>query len=696
MRKILFAGVLLIGMLVSVVHGEVVTQAHTEVELVSEVKSIQPGSKFWIGLRMKHEPEWHTYWKNPGDSGLATSIDWRLPPSLKAGPILWPLPSKIVVPLLISYGYEGETLLPIEFEMTSSGSSVQEVEIAATVKWLACKESCVPGKAQLHLTLPVSKDAPLPDERWLTLFSNARNQLPLKQSNFEIHAQRCGENLCFEFVSSGAIEEALSGVEFFPDDAHLIQHAAKQIWMKQGKGAVLSVPLVSGVKFPDRVSGVLISEKGWRGPDSEKALEIDLKIEKEGKTTSSSPIFYFLLAFLGGMILNLMPCVLPVLSLKILGFIHQAEESALKPYWHGLMYSFGVILSFWILAGVMIFFRSAGEEIGWGFQLQSQPFLIGLIFVFFVMALNFFGVFEIGYSLANVGNRSSARGLSGAFFGGVLATLVATPCTAPFMGTALGFAVSQSYAVAFGVFSFLGAGMAMPYFLLTLFPKLLRFLPKPGPWMNTLKQFFGFILLATVIWMLSILTLQAEGFTATGVLFGLWFAGMALWIFGRGVNPETSLKRKIISVWIASLLFGAGLYQSGLFSSAKMTGSESARLDWQPYSEESFQRALSTGKPVFIDFTAAWCLTCQVNERVALNSREVVQKFMELEIIPLKADWTSRNPEITQALSRYGRNSIPLYVLYGKKGESPVILPEVITPGMVLENLKKLEDKRKG
>jgi len=693
MGKILFANGLLIGILFcGMVHGEVVTQAHTEVELVSEVKSVQPGSKFWIGLRMKPEPEWHTYWKNPGDSGLATSIDWQIPSFLKAGPILWPMPRKIAAPPLVSYGYEGEMLLPIEFEIESSAPDGQKIEISASVKWLACKESCVPGKAQLHLTLPVSKDAPLPDERWQTLFSNARNQLPLKQSNFEIHARPCGENLCFEFISSAASEEDLKGVEFFPDDAHLIQHGGKQNFTRRAKGGVLSVPLAPGVKFPERVSGVLVSEKGWRGADSEKALEVKLNVDKEVKPSASSPVVYFLLAFLGGMILNLMPCVLPVLSLKILGFIHQAQESSVKPYWHGLMYSFGVILSFWILAGVMIFFRSTGEEIGWGFQLQSKPFLIGLIFVFFVMAMNFFGIFEIGYSLANVGNRSSTRGLSGAFFGGVLATLVATPCTAPFMGTALGFAVSQSYTVAFGVFSFLGAGMALPYFLLTLFPKLLKFLPKPGPWMNSLKQLFGFILLATVIWLVSILMLQSEGLETARVLFGLWFAGLALWILGKGISPEKSILRKMVSAALAVLLFGAGLHESGIFTSAKEAGSEGVYLDWKPYSEENFQKALSSGQPVFIDFTAAWCLTCQVNERVALNDSEVVRKFKQLEIISLKADWTSRNPEITQALSRYGRNSIPLYVLYDKRGESPVILPEVITPGIVLESLKKLEE----
>lgn len=689
MKKILFANCLVLGLFCGRLSGEVITQAHTEVELVAEVKSVQPGSKFWLGLRMKLEPDWHTYWKNPGDSGLATSINWQLPSYLKAGPIVWPAPSKIAVPPLVSYGYEGEMLLPIEFQMDGAAAEAKEVEIRASVKWLACRESCVPGKAQLHITLPVSQAAPLLDEKWQGLFSNARNQIPLKQSDFNIHARPCGKDLCFEIIPSRD-ENMLSNVEFYPDDPHLIQHAAKQT-LTPGKKEVLSVPLVSGVILPPHVSGVLISDKGWRGPDSEKALNIDLSVEEESVPPTSSPLSYFLLAFLGGMILNLMPCVLPVLSLKILGFIQQSRESSLKSYWHGLMYSLGVLLSFWILAGVMILFRSAGEEIGWGFQLQSKSFLIGLTFVFFVMSLNFFGIFEIGYSLANVGSRSSKWGLSGAFFGGVLATLVATPCTAPFMGTALGFAVSQSYAVAWGVFSFLGLGMAMPYFLLTLFPKLLKFLPKPGPWMNTLKQFFGFILLATVIWLISILMQQVEGFEISRVMFGLWFAGIAFWILGKGISPENSSVRKITSILIASIFFGIGLCESGIFSSQEMGSHD--RLDWKPYSEEKFQQALSGGKPVFIDFTAAWCLTCQVNERVALNSDAVVQKFKQLGIITLKADWTSRNPEITEALARYGRNSIPLYVLYDKKGSDPVILPEVITPGIVLENLKKLEQK---
>jgi len=415
------------------------------------------------------------------------------------------------------------------------------------------------------------------------------------------------------------------------------------------------------------------------------------------KKEVSSLWFALLFAFAGGMILNLMPCVLPVLSLKILGFVQQAGEDRNKVFPHGLTFMAGVLASFWALAGVLLLLRAGGEQLGWGFQLQSPTFIIVLAIFMFLFGLSLFGVFEIGTSLAAVGQQTAAKsGHFGSFMSGVTATVVATPCTAPFMGSALGFALSQSVLVNFAIFTALGLGMAAPYVILASSPALLKFVPKPGAWMNILKQFMGFLLMATVIWLLWVLGIQTGVNGVIVLLIALLFTGMGAWVLGYWGNLTRGKSTRLIARALAGIaIIGSIIFTVRSVDAAGATPQSSASVEklgdirWQTYSPELVKNLKAQGKPFFIDFTAAWCLSCQVNQKIAFGSEDVQQAFAKHGITPIVADWTSKDETITRALAAYGRNSVPLYVLFtGKTNSAPVILPEILTPGVVLDALE--------
>ncbi len=695
------------GVVSSRLNAEVVKQAHTEVELISEVQSIQPGSEFFAAVRFKMDPGWHIYWKNPGDSGTAPKIEWNLPEEITAGPILWPYPEKIEQPPLATYGYEGEVFLATSFKVSESLRSGSNVLLRANVNWLACEVDCIPGKAELNLSLAVLEEVPKPDKQWVKNFSATRDHLPVISAGWLIQASVSDQKIVMEIKPPFEIDYELSDLYFFPEHSELIQHATKQNFERLSGRYILEIPLSSNdPKSLKELRGVLISGEGWRGKDSEKALEIDIPLNKtviprldRGIHKGLGFFTAVFFAFLGGLILNLMPCVLPVLSLKILGFIKEAHKSPHTLFKHGLIFTAGVILSFWLLAGLLMALQAAGRYVGWGFQLQSPFFLISLAFLFFLFALNLFGVFEIGTSLMGLGQSWTKRhDLISSFSSGVLATIVATPCTAPFMGTALGFALSQSPGVSLAIFTSLGLGMATPYLLICSHPAFLRFVPKPGGWMVTLKQFLGFLLIGTTLWLAWVLSLQNGAESVVWLLLGLFCAGFAVWILGKGGTVSTFHTRITVRI-IALLLIGLGIFVAleGTktdFTEAKkrpVTASKDG-IPWETYSDERLAELRREGRPVFIDFTAAWCLTCQVNERIVLNSSKVVEAFRTANIAALKADWTSQDENITRALARYGRNSIPLYVLYGREGDKhPVILPEFLTPSIILEAIQKLE-----
>ena len=403
-------------------------------------------------------------------------------------------------------------------------------------------------------------------------------------------------------------------------------------------------------------------------------------------------------AFLGGIILNLMPCVLPVLSLKILGIVQQSGEDSKKRIKHGIAFTLGVLASFLVLAGILLLLRAGGEQLGWGFQLQSPAFIILLTILLFLFALSMFGVFEIGTSLTTVGQKSSDdTGFVGSFSSGILATIVATPCTAPFMGSALGFALSQPTIIALLIFAMLGLGMALPYLLLTTVPALVKYVPRPGAWMESFKQFMGFLLMATVLWLLWVFSLQVGADGLLILLAAFIIVSIGGWIFGRWGNIAKPKPTRVKAMILTALFIIGGVVFSFKYidTNAKVTQNvEQGNINWQKFTPELLKKSLEEGKPVFIDFTAAWCLSCQVNEKVAFGSKEVQDTFKKLGVVMLKADWTNSDETITKELAKFGRNSVPLYVLYsGKKNEEPQILPEIITPGIILDALKKIEEK---
>ena len=703
-----------------------------ETELIVEPTSIKPGQPFWTGLRMKMDEHWHTYWRNPADSGLPTKIHWTLPDGFQAGEINWPYPQKIVLDILASYGYEGETLLLVEITPPADLEPGGTVDVGAYASWLVCEEICLPGESGYQVTLPVTEDAPQADERWTDLFARTRENLPVPVPGWHVEAAISDSTVALHAAPPDWFPGNLTSAEFYPYNEDLIDYVSPQKLEKTETGYLLTMRR-SGFYAgrPQQIAGVLVSPDGWRGAGSERALAVSAVYADElpaavavigpagsGETTAGAGITVgsgmaagsgdlvsglwqaLLFALVGGLILNLMPCVLPVLSIKVLGFIHQAGDDPAKARRHGFVFTAGVLVSFLALASVLIALRAGGEQLGWGFQLQSPAFIVVLSVIIFMFGLSLFGVFEIGTSLVGIGGRmDSGSGLGGSFLSGVLATVVATPCTAPFMGVALGYALTQSAVQSLAIFGFLGLGMALPYLTLSSVPALLRYVPKPGAWMESFKQFMGFLMMATVVWLLWVLNLQTDPNLVALVMVLLVLVALGSWILGRwgrvaaGSRSRLAARAAAAVIIIASM--AAVLSQVPAPARAERTAAAptySAGLEWEPFSRQLVQDLRTSGKSVFVDFTAAWCLSCQVNKRVALSDRRVVERFEALGVVPVQADWTSRDPEITRALAEFGRNSVPLYVLYtGGPDSEPQILPELLTPGLVLDALKKVE-----
>ncbi len=600
---------------------------HVKADLLSESTTVRPGTPFTVAVRLRHDPGWHTYWRNPGDAGLPTRVEWRLPPGFSAGEIQWPVPGRIGDETVLNYGYTGELLLPVEIVppgILPKGNAA----LAARLTWLECKDICLPGEADVSLRLPVSDRAALPDERTDSLFSLSRARLPLPPGLRTVRGGIGGGRLWLSFPASAGE----GPFDFFPDDQNVFGSLKDRREQRRGGDVLLDFQAPERASAGFLLKGVLVSETGWRGPGSGRGLSVEAPLSAAPPPAEKVPAGFWLsvlLAFLGGMILNLMPCVLPVLSIKILSILRQAGGDAAAARRHGFLYAAGVLVSFWVLAGTLLVLRAAGQGLGWGFQLQSPMFVAFLSVLFLILALNLFGCFEIGTSLTRLGGSAA-----GAFGGGVLAVVAATPCTAPFMGAALGFALARPPVEAMAVFTSLGVGMAWPYAVLTASPRLLNLVPKPGPWMLTIKKILGGMLLGTALWL--------------------------GWVFARQMLPS------------------AGTPDSF----------------WEPFSPARVDQLRGEGRPVFVDFTADWCLTCRVNERIALRDDAVRRRFSELNVAALKADWTRRDPVVTQALAEQGRASVPMYLLYSPQPASaPQVLPTILTPEIVLEALK--EEKRK-
>ena len=670
--------------------------SHVKASLIPEVRTIAPGAPFWVAVRLQMDPRWHTYWINPGDSGTATEIKWNLPPGFEAGPIQWPHPERIEVPPLVSFAYEGEAALLVRITPPRDLKPGERVTLSAHVNWLECEELCVPGEATVSaivLTGPAAENDPAQAQ----FFSEARARLPLESAEWKFAAGSGQKLVRLTATPPPWLKEPVAEALFFPEVPGQFSNG-RSSWDPQGGGYVVDLPLSDESTEPvRRLTGVLVSKAGWRGPGSERAIRVDVEIggnlPAAAPSTSGPGLAGAIgLAFLGGLILNLMPCVLPVLSIKVLSLVGQADAPLRARMRNAGAYSLGVLVAFWALAGLLIALRAGGEQLGWGFQLQSPPVIAGLASLFFLIALNLFGVFEVGMSLTRLGGRTG-EGNGGSFSTGLLATLVATPCTAPFMGSALGFALTQPAPAALAIFTSLGLGMAAPFVVLAGSPRLLRFLPRPGAWMETMKQALGFLLAATVVWLAWVLGQQTGPDGIALLLAALVVQAAGAWVLGKwaAVTRSTAVRRAAMIVAAVLIVGGAAAAVKLAGTTERNTAQAIATDTWEPYSEARVNELRAAGRPVFVDFGAAWCLTCQVNERVALSAAPVLAKFQEKNVAMLKADWTSRDPAITAALTKLGRSGVPTYVLYAKEPSAPPrLLPEVLTPTLVIDTLDQL------
>jgi thiol:disulfide interchange protein DsbD len=707
---------------------------HVAAELVSEYAALVPGQTASVGLRLVHEPDWHTYWTVPGDAGLPTRLSWQLPAGFQAGPIQWPVPEVLRVGSLVDYGYGGTVLLPVDISVPSTAAEGSKVRLAAHADWLVCKDICIPESADLTLVLPVGKAASATPTRLRDEFAAAWAHIPKPIGLTGAGAIVDGDRIRLQFIP----DRPLDRLEFFPLEPARVQAAAPQRLNVTALGATLDLMAAQPVAPDFKVlRGVLVANggpsfapggategkpgSGWAG-----IVEVPLKAGVlpafaasaataggPGESTASAAepglpavappgakagasmswALALLGAFVGGLILNLMPCVFPVLSLKLLALVQHRDRGDPSLAAHGLAFTVGAVASFVLLACVLVVLRAGGSQLGWGFQLQS-PLVVGLLTaLFFGIGLNLLGAFEVtlGTSLINSPAVQSLEGhhLRGSFATGVLAVLVASPCSAPFMGAALGYAVAQPAPVALSVFATLGAGMATPYLALTLSPSLLQRLPRPGAWMQHLRQLMAFPMFVTCVWLLWVLAQQVDVDALALVLAALVALALAAWSAGQAQRGARGFGWVGTGAAVLSALVMVAATERTTLPAARAAMLHSETEAWADWSPPALSQALSRGRPVFVDFTAAWCVTCQANKRLVLYSNRVAAAFASRGVTLLRADWTNRNDAIAHELARFGRTGVPLYVLYDSRGQ-PRVLPEILTQGAVLDALSEL------
>ncbi len=690
----------------TLVLAQPVRTPHVEAELVAARTALTPGQPLTVALRLAMQRGWHTYWQNPGDSGLPTTIDWKLPAGLSAGPIQWPVPRALPVGPLVNYGYEGEVLLLVDIAPAPEVVSGKPLTLAARVDWLVCKEICIPEGADLTLTLPVAAQAD-DDPRWGGPIAQARAALPRALVGWRANATAAGDKVELALSADGSAV-APGTLHFFPFAEGKIEASGAQTEVRDGARTTLMLPVArQRVGEFTRVAGVLTASNGF---GEQHAATIDIPLQGTVVAAVASPtataqvapalansdgpalplVVALAFAFVGGMLLNLMPCVFPVLSLKVLGFAAH-RDSRLAMRMHGFAFAAGVVVSFWLLAAGLVALRAAGQQLGWGFQLQSPAVVVALAILFFVLALNLSGVFEMRQLLpSGLASWNARNPYVNDVLSGVLAVVIASPCSAPFMGAALGYALIESAPVTWLIFTALGVGMALPYLLLALFPAWRSKLPKPGMWMVRLRQLLAFPLYATVVWLAWVLGAQVDNDAVARLGALLVLVALALWLWpalrrgnrlGGGVAIASIAAAVVIGWPLVTTTSGSDTV------SAKTPLRDSGA--WRSYSADRVAQLTSSGQPVFVDFTAAWCVTCQVNKQLVLNTDTVQQAFAGSNVALIRADWTRRDPEIGRALATLGRNGVPVYVLY-RPGKAPLLLPEVLQQRMILDALATL------
>ncbi len=671
---------------------------------------IAPGKTFWLGVLLEHQPHWHTYWQNPGDSGLPTQVQWQLPAGLNVGDLQWPLPKKILLPPLANYGYEDTVLLAAPVKVDANFQATPTIPLAVHVQWLACRQECIPQEANLQLN-------------WSAISINSPNRFELARqlspaaSSAAVHTEVLPDGKRVR-VTVEQLPPQWQGrtLTLLPVTPGVVHNAALQNkdWTQQWQGQQWQATLPVSEDRSDGPSRMVwVLAQGQETAPVGPALQIEgpvvgswpilqtatvsaelqraLQENANAQTQSDAPVpttwlLAMLGAFVGGMILNLMPCVFPVLAIKVMGFARPAEQRGAHVR-AGLAYTTGVIFSFIALGGLLLLLRATGEQLGWGFQLQSPPVIIALALLFTLLALNLAGVFEFGMFLPDhLANLQSTHGTLNAALSGVLAVAIASPCTAPFMGASLGLAMAWPASLALPIFAAMGLGMALPYLLASLWPRLANALPRPGAWMQTFRQAMAFPMWATVIWLVWVLGQQTSMDTAATLLSLMLGVSLLMWSWSK------TMRTRMVASALAALLMGiSGQMLWTQLEQPQTTAPETSPMasTWQPWSTQAVQTALANKQAVFVDFTAAWCVTCQFNKRTTLANEALLADFRDRQVQLMRADWTRRDSAITQALNALGRSGVPVYVLYAP-GKDPQLFSELPTVEEIRSALRQL------
>ena len=679
-----------------------VNTGHIQAELVAERASVAPGGVVHVALRQKIEPGWHTYWRNPGDSGQPVTLDWVLPKGWRAGDITWPTPRRLKIGPLMDYGYSGDVLLPVAITAPADARPGQTAVLKAHAAFLVCKDVCVPEDAALTLALPVTAVQGAPDPHWGPAIAATLAAAP-GPDGLTAAVTATATSLRLSVVGSALAGADFRDAYFFPYDGSAIDQPAPQTVDRGPRGVTLILVPGQGFKSgkpPAVLQGVLtfagrafevtappgppLAGAGGLGPPSPAA----------GMMRLTAAIGF---AFLGGLILNLMPCVFPVLSMKAASFAghaHRPRDARIQ----GLAFMAGVVATFLALAGALIAARAAGQAVGWGFQLQSPSVVAGLSLVMLLVALNLSGVFEVGASIQSAAGEAGGvdrGGALGAAFTGALAVAVAAPCTAPFMAPAIGFALTQGPIVALSIFLALGLGLAAPFTALAFSPRLLGLMPRPGAWMEGLRKALAFPMYATAAWLVWVFSQQAGTLSLGGLLAAAVLTGLAAWLYGVAQRRQLAGGRSAATFGSAAVALALALAvalwpQPGAApAQASATAAAPGELASEPFSPARLAELRAQGHPVFVNFTAAWCVTCQVNDKVALSGRGVAEAFRKAGVVYLKADWTNRDAVIAQTLAQYGRAGVPLYLMYGPKSDDAEVLPQLLTESTVIDAVHK-------
>ena len=677
---------------------------HIEVELIAETVSVQPGTAFWVALRLNTDEHWHTYWRNPGDSGLATTIEWQLPAGASVSGIHWPYPQRFSVQNIASFGYGSEGFLMAAIRPPSYWPGGDTFPITARASWLVCNDICIPGRAELSLNLPITTAPPALDLRWRNAFKSARARIPIVDGQWQTAFTEQDGQVYLQIEARRPVFAAAKSIEFFPGARNVVANSAQPelIWdndilrLKQARSAEWEA-------MPARLGGVVVVTTATKATayriSAAPGLEVvpalfDKTAQTHGPSTQDLLIMG-LLAMAGGLLLNLMPCVFPVISLKAISLVETVHNSHHAQRMHGVAYTLGAMVFFTLVAGVLILLRASGSTIGWGFQLQSPWFVALLAYLLFVLGLSFSGFLELGSRFMGIGDSLASRpDHVGSFFTGALAAVVASPCTAPFMGTAIAFALAQPSLSTLVVFAALGFGMALPFLLIAFIPPLANVLPKPGAWMMIFKQMMAFPLYLTAVWLLWVLGRQTSATGMAAVLVGMVLLMFGLWTWQLRQKAKGRWHDVCVGITVATLLATFLIVQSPLLTASKPGTLRPADhtgggLAWQPYDAEQLAKLRAEATPVFVNMTADWCISCIANERVSLSFPTVKQAFKDNNIVPMKGDWTNRDPEITRVLERFGRNGVPLYVFYpASSNAEPIVLAQLLTPMYLLDVIK--------